>query len=196
MERLREHLGIDRWLLYGGSWGSTLILAYAERYPGSGHRDRDLKASPPPDDRRSTGSTAASARFFPEEWERFRAAVPRPTATATSIAAYASLMEDPDPQMRTEAAAAWCRWEDAVLSRWSPAARPTSTVTRPAAALLAFVRICAHYFANRAWLEDGALLRDAGRLAGIPGVLVHGRLDLSCPSTPRGNLPGPGPTRN
>jgi proline iminopeptidase len=82
--------------------------------------------------------------------------------------------------VRARAANTWCAWEDALLSHelggMSNAFRSRSLEDR-----LALVRICAHYFPHQAWLEDGALLRDAGRLAGIPGVLIHGRLDLSSP---------------
>jgi len=89
-------------------------------------------------------------------------------------------MEDPDPGVRARAAQEWLAWEDAVISLESKG-RPGAYSDRPPDAALAFVRICAHYFAHGAWLEEGALLRDAGRLAGIPGVLIHGRLDLGGP---------------
>ncbi|MFI6457409.1 hypothetical protein ACIBF6_38365 [Streptosporangium amethystogenes] len=82
--------------------------------------------------------------------------------------------------MRARAAHDWTAWEDAVISL-EPNGTPNAYSGRPPAALLALVRICAHYFSNAAWLEEGILLREAGRLAGIPGVLVHGRLDLSGP---------------
>jgi proline iminopeptidase len=120
------------------------------------------------------------ARFFPKEWERFRAAVPEADRDGDLVAAYARLMEDPDPLVRAHAANAWCAWEDAVISL-EPGGKPNIFRDRPPAALLVFVRICTHYFAHGAWLEEGALLRDAGRLAGILGVLIHGRLDLSGP---------------
>lgn len=179
MERLREHLGIDRWLLSGGSWGSTLILAYAERHP---HRVSEIVISGVTTTRRSEIDWLyrGVARFFPEEWERFRAAVPEPDRDGDLVAAYARLMEDPDPVVRANAAHAWGAWEDAVLSL-EPDGKPNAFSDRAPDALLALVRICAHYFAHGAWLEEGALLRDAGRLAGIPGVLIHGRLDLSGP---------------
>jgi proline iminopeptidase len=89
-------------------------------------------------------------------------------------------MEDPDADVRAKAAIDWLTWEDAVISAESNG-RPNAYSARPPAAQLAFVRICSHYFANGAWLEGGALLRDAGRLAGIPGVLIHGRLDMGGP---------------
>ncbi|APR75353.1 Proline iminopeptidase [Minicystis rosea] len=96
------------------------------------------------------------------------------------VSAYARLTGNPDLAVREKAAIDWCAWEDAVLSL-EPNGSANPYGGRPSAARLAFVRICAHYFAHGAWLEEGALLRDAGRLAGIPGVLIHGRHDMSCP---------------
>jgi proline iminopeptidase len=89
-------------------------------------------------------------------------------------------MENPDPSVRERAANDWAAWEDAVVAL-EPDAKPGFYSAKSPAALIAFVRITTHYCAHGAWLEDGALIRDAGRLAGIPGVLIHGRLDLSCP---------------
>jgi proline iminopeptidase len=179
MELLREHLGIDRWLLSGGSWGSTLILAYAQRHP---HRVSEIVICGVTTTRRSEIDWLyrGVVRFFPEEWERFRAGVPESMRDGDLVAAYAQLMENPDPQVRAQAANDWSAWEDAVVSL-EPNGKPNPYSNRPSAALLAFVRICTRYFAHGAWLEEGALLRDAGRLAGIPGVLIHGRLDLSGP---------------
>jgi proline iminopeptidase len=119
-------------------------------------------------------------RFFPEEWERFRAGVPEGERDGDLLAAYARLMESPDDDVRARAAADWLAWEDAVISQ-EPHGIPNAYSDRPPVAQLALVRICAHYFSNAAWLDEGALLRDADRLAGIPGVLIHGRLDLGSP---------------
>lgn len=179
MERLRAHLGIERWLLRGGSWGSTLMLAYAERHP---ERVSEIVISAVTMGRRHEIDWlyGGAARFFPEQWEQFRAAVPEADRDGDMPTAYARLMEDPDPEVRVRAATAWCAWEDALVAL-EPGGKPNSYSDRPPLALLAFVRICAHYAAHGAWLDDGALLRDAGRLVGIPGVLIHGRLDLSCP---------------
>jgi proline iminopeptidase len=182
MERLREHLGIDRWLLYGGSWGSTLMLAYAERYP---HRVTEMVIASVTTTRRCETDWLYQGvgRFFPEAWERFRDGVPeadRDGDIFDILGAYARLTADPDRRVREKAALDWMTWEDTVLSL-ERHGRPSPFRDRPTDAMVAFVRICAHYFANGAWLEEGALLRDAGRLAGIPGVLVHGRLDLSGP---------------
>jgi proline iminopeptidase len=178
MELLREHLGISRWLLSGGSWGSTLLLAYAQRHP---QRVSEIVIVGVTTGRRREIDWLyrGAGRFLPEQWERFRAGVPRTADDDKLPAAYARLMEDPDPRVRTQAADTWCTWEDA-LTFHEPNSAPTFG-SRSQADRLAIVRICTHYFAHEAWLEDGALLRDAGRLAGIPAVLIHGRLDLSSP---------------
>lgn len=179
MERLREHLGIDRWLLYGGSWGSTLILAYAERFA---ERVSEIVVPAVTTTRRSETDWLyrGVGRYFPEQWERFldgAGGIPR---EEDPVAAYARLVEHPDEAVRGKATADWCAWEDAVLSGETKGAALPYT-GRPPAARLAFVRICAHYFSHGAWLEEGALLRGAHRLAGIPGVLIHGRLDMGSP---------------
>jgi len=179
MERLREHLGIEQWLVYGGSWGSTLILAYAERHP---ERVSEIVIPSVTTTRRSEIDWLyrGAGRFFPEEWERFRAGVPEAERDGDLLAAYARLMESPDAAVRGKAAAEWVAWEDAVISQ-EPHGTPNAYSSRPPAARLALVRICAHYFSHGAWLVEGALLRDAHRLADIPGVLIHGRLDISSP---------------
>ncbi|WP_067892332.1 prolyl aminopeptidase [Nocardia vaccinii] len=179
MELLREHLGIERWLLYGGSWASTLILAYAQRHP-----DRVIGIV-------LVGVTMTRPReidwlyhglrlLLPVEWERFRNAVPTADQEGNLVEAYRRLMEHPDPAVRETAAREWCAWEDAVIAH-ETLGTPGQYSAKPDADRLAFVRICTHYFAHAAWLDDGRLLRDAHRLAGIPGILIHGRLDLSGP---------------
>lgn len=179
MERLREHLGIERWLLYGGSWGSTLILAYAERYP-----ERVSEAV-------VVGVTTTRpeeidwlyhgvGRLLPGPWETFRDALPEADRGGDLVAANNRLLRSPDEAVRFKAARDWCAWEDAVIAH-EALGSPGYYSDKSDDALVAFVRICAHYFANRAWLEDGQLLRDAHLLAGIPMVLIHGRLDLGNP---------------
>jgi proline iminopeptidase len=179
MELLRAHLGIEQWLLFGGSWGSTLILAYAERHA---ERVSEIVIPGVTTSRRSEIDWLyrGVGRFFPEEWERFRAGVPEAERDGDLLDAYAHLMESSDANVRSKAATDWLAWEDAVVSQ-EPQGTPEAYSSRPPAAQLAFVRICAHYFSNGAWLEDGVLLRDANRLAGIPGVLIHGRLDMGSP---------------
>jgi proline iminopeptidase len=182
MEKLRAHLGIEKWILYGGSWGSTLILAYAERHPervaavlivGVTTLRRDEIA----------WLYQGVGRFFPREWERFRDHVPaeeRGADVFDLLAAYGRMMTRPDPREREATAKAWLDWEDTVISL-EPNGKRGAYSDRPDDARIAFVRICAHYFSNGAFLEDGELLRNAGKLAGIPAVLVHGRFDLGGP---------------
>lgn len=179
MERLRAQLGIERWLLSGGSWGSTLILAYAERHP---QRVSEIVIAGVTTTRRSEIDWLyrGVGRFFPVEWARFRAGVPERDRDGDLVAAYARLLEDPDPDVRSRAAADWLAWEDAVISM-EPNGIPKAYSSRPPAAALAFVRICSHYFSHGAWLEEDELLRNAARLEGIPAVLIHGRLDLGSP---------------
>ena len=179
MEALREHLGIERWLLSGGSWGSTLALAYAERHP---HRVSEIVLSAVTSSRRWEADWLyrGVARFFPEEFQRFEAGVAPEYRDGNLAVGYSLLMESPDAGVREKAAQDWCAWEDAVVSL-EPGGKPNPYSGRPDDALLAFVRICTHYVAHDAWLDEGQLIRDAGRLAGIPGVLIHGRLDLSSP---------------
>ncbi|HSA49825.1 MAG TPA: prolyl aminopeptidase [Yinghuangia sp.] len=179
MELLREHLGVDRWLLYGGSWGSTLALAYAQQYPG---RVAQIVLAAVTTTRRSEIDWLyrGVGRFFPEQWERFLAGAPGTPRDGDLVAAYARLVNHPDPAVRDKATADWCAWEDAVLSAEAgTTSHPYSA--RPPVARRALVRICTHYFSHGAWLEEGVLLRDAGKLAGIPGALVHGRLDMGGP---------------
>jgi proline iminopeptidase len=177
MERLREHLGIERWLLYGVSWGTALSLAYAEQHPERvsqiilaaiflcGHDDIDWMYR-------------GAGRFFPQEWQRFRAGVPGTPRDGDILGAYARLMEDPDPAVREKAATDWCAWEDALLSSETQGSATVAS-GRPSPALQCLARTCAHYFSQGGFLEDRVLIREAGQLAGIPGALVHGRFDMN-----------------
>jgi proline iminopeptidase len=179
MELLRAHLGIERWLLYGGSWGSTLLLAYAQQHP---RRVSEIVIASVTMTRRSEIDWLyrGVGRYFPEQWERFADQAPGTPRHGDIVAAYADLMEHPDLAVREKATADWCAWEDTVLSG-ETRGKANPYGDRPPAARLAFVRICTRYFAHGAWLEEGVLLRQADRLAGISGVLIHGRLDLGGP---------------
>jgi proline iminopeptidase len=179
IERLRRHLDVDRWLVLGGSWGSTLALAYAEAHP---HRVTEMVLFGVTTGRHSEFDwtfRGGLAAFFPEQWERLRAGLPVAERDGDVVEGYHRLLHDPDPAVRRRAAEAWCLWESATPA-WPPAAGLAARFRDPAYAL-AFARIVTHYVRHNAWLEDGVLLRDAGRLAGIPGILVNGRFDFQAP---------------
>jgi proline iminopeptidase len=181
IERLREHLGIERWLVWGGSWGVTLGLAYAERFP---ERVTEMILLSITNTRRSDVRWFAhdTGRFFPEEWARFRDGVPEAERDGDLVAAYDRLLNGPGvaPERRLQAARDWIAWEDAILSLEEGYVVPNPRYADERF-MIAFARLVTHYFAHAAWLEDDELVRNAGRLAGIPALLVHGRLDLSGP---------------
>jgi proline iminopeptidase len=177
-ELLRRRLGVGSWLVLGGSWGSTLALAYAERHPD---RVTEIVLSAITTGRHAEFDwlfRGGLARFFPVQWERLRAALPAGGADDV-VDAYHRLLHDPDLNVRRRAAEAWCLWESATPA-WPPADGLAERFKDPDYAL-AFARIVTHYVRHNAWLEDGTLLRDAGALAEIPGVLVHGRFDFQAP---------------
>jgi proline iminopeptidase len=182
MELLREHVGLEKWMLHGGSWGSTLILAYAQRHPErvTGAVIPDVTTT----DREGIAWLYEGVgRFFPEANERFREYIPeqeRGEDIFDLLKAYSRRMAHPDAEVRARAAQEWLTWEDAVISL-EPNGTHGAFSSRPDDAKLAFALICAHYFGNLAFLEEGELIRNAGKLAGIPGILVHGRHDLGGP---------------
>jgi proline iminopeptidase len=179
IERLRNHLNIERWLVFGGSWGSVLALAYAEQYPqhiseylGFGislGRYSDL-------DWLFRGGVA---NFFPEQWEQLREVLPIWERQRDIVEAYAHLLANPDPAIHQRAADAWCLWESATLA-WPPTTTLAKRFTDPRYAL-AFARIVTHYISHQQFLEDGILLRNAGALTSIPGIIVNGRFDFQSP---------------
>jgi len=178
IERLRQHLSIERWLVFGVSWGSTLALAYAERFPER-VSEMVLASVVTTTDREVQWLTRDVARYFPQDWTRFREGLPEGERDGDLVTGYVRLLRDPDPAVREKAAEDWCRWEDAhvaVHANSRPSPRYEDTRFR-----MAFARLVTHYWHHAAWLEDGSLLRDAHLLAGIPAVLVHGRIDLSSP---------------
>lgn len=179
IEQLRQHLGIERWLVLGGSWGSTLSLAYTEAHPD---RVTEMVLFGVTTGRHSEFDwtfRGGLAVFFPEQWERLLAGLPEERRGGDIVEAYAGMLNDSDPAVRERAAEEWCRWESATPA-WPPAAGLAERFRDPAYAL-AFARIVTHYVRHNAWLEDGVLLREAGRLAAIPGVLVNGRFDYQAP---------------
>jgi proline iminopeptidase len=179
IERLRLHLGLERWLVFGGSWGSTLALLYAECHP---QQVTELVLWGVATTRRAEIDwlyRGGVAPLLPEAWARFRAGVPPAERDGDLIEAYHRLLFHSDAAVCARAAADWHAWDFALFSP-DPAAQPGLLWLQPAFQL-ARARLCAHYFRHDAWLEDGLLLKQAGKLAGLPGVMVHGRLDLGSP---------------
>ncbi len=123
--------------------------------------------------------TRGAGRFFPEQWRDFVDSVPEPDRDGNLAAAYAALLTDPDPAVQRGAALAWCAWEEALVSVES-GGMPNPRYDDPRFRL-GFARLVTHYFAHGAWREEDQLLDRAHRLAGIPGVLVHGQLDVGGP---------------
>ena len=175
MEALRSHLGIDRWLVFGNSWGSTLGLAYGQRHPER-VSEMVLLAVTTTDSDEIRWLYHGAGRLFPEAWERFRAGAGVSGRDDDLIGAYYRLLNSPDPAVREQSATEWCRWEDALVSGSDPNPRYEDPRFR-----MGFARIVTHYFHHRAWLEPRQIVRNAHRLRGIPAVLIHGRLDNSAP---------------
>jgi proline iminopeptidase len=179
LELLREHLGIERWLVLGGSWGSALALAYAERHPGS---VTELILRGIFTLRKSELDWFYEGRgaeqIFPDLWESFLAPVPLGDRE-NLIDAYRRLLNDPDPAVHGPAAVAWSTWEASTITLLQ---RPDviATFASPHYAV-AFARIENHYFVNRGWFDDGQLIRDASRLRDIPAVIIQGRYDACTP---------------
>lgn len=178
VELLRQHLGVDQWTLLGLSWGTTLGLAYAQMHPQR-VAGAVFGLVTTTSRREVEWITEGVGRIFPREWERFAAAVPDHLRQRRLVDAYAGLLFDQDPQVQAHAAREWCAWEDAHVSL-APGHRPNARYQDPAFRLL-FARLVTHYWRNAAFLEPDQLLRNASMLNGIPGVLIHGRFDVSSP---------------
>jgi proline iminopeptidase len=181
LERLREHLSIDRWQVFGGSWGSSLALAYAETHPD---RVTELVLRGIFTLRRSELEwfyEGPAGNMAPDFWAGFVAPVPvADRAFGKYIPAYARMLEDPDPAVHGPAAVAWSTWEGSTITLL-PRPELVAEFAEPAHAL-AFARIECHYFVHDGWFEPGQLIRDAGRLADIPTVIIQGRYDLCTPA--------------
>lgn len=180
MEALREHLGIDSWQVFGGSWGSTLALAYAQKHP---NRVSELVLRGIFLTRRAEllwFYQEGCSWLFPDAWEGFLAPIPLVERGDLMSAYYRRLTSD-DPAVRLEAARAWSVWEGSTSRlHYDP-----NMVHHYAADdfALAFARIECHYFVHGSWFErDDQLLADAGRIAHIPTVIVQGRYDVVCPA--------------
>lgn len=182
IEALREYLGVQRWVLFGVSWGSTLALAYAIR-----HRAQTsaivLSAVTTTRQSEIEWLYGGLRRFFPAEYNRFvsSAGMHSDDDTFDVLAQYDLLLKHPDQVVRLKAARDWHSWEDATVSLEPGIGGHAYTGTRTPEQLLTRARICAHYFSRRAFLSDNEILRNADQLAGMPGTLVHGRFDIGGP---------------
>jgi proline iminopeptidase len=178
LEALRQHLSLERWMLFGVSWGATLALAYAELYPD---RVTEIILVGVTTTRKSEIDWLyhGVSPLLPEQWERFRAGAPADQHAGDLVEAYYHRLHDPDPAVRLEAARSFHAWEAALVSV-DPESRPDPRWSQPDF-LIARARIVTHYFRHRAWLKEGVLLQRAASLAGIPGILINGQLDLSSP---------------
>ena len=178
IELLRERQGVRSWTVLGVSWGSTLGLAYAEAYPD--RVDALVLALVTTTSRREVRwLTHDVGRVFPREWDRFAAAVPAEMRELPLVDAYAALLFDADPAVRDRAASEWCAWEDTHVSL-TPGHAPNPRFLDPEFRLT-FSRLVTHYWRHAAFLEDEQLIRNAPVLNGIPGILIHGRYDVSSP---------------
>ncbi len=178
IETIRDAMGVDRWLLFGGSWGATLALAYAQAHP---ERVTALVLRGVFTARRSELDwlyRGGASWFFPDAWREFVAPIPE-RERADLIAAYHARLTCGDPIRETTGARSWCAWEDAIITlRPQPAVAPDEAA---AASWLARARLETHYFVHQSFLEEGQILAGAKRLRGIAGVIVQGRWDAVTP---------------
>jgi len=178
-EKLREKFGFERWLVFGGSWGSTLALAYAETHPErvSELVVRGIYTVTRPE--LEWYYQFGVSEMFPDKWERFLAPIPQ-AERGDMMAAYRKRLTATDKKVQLEAALAWSTWEGQTITLLPEP--ETSDKFGEDEFAIAFARIENHYFVHGGWFEENQLLRDAHKLHGIPGVIVHGRYDMPCPA--------------
>ena len=182
IEKIREHLGIDRWQVFGGSWGSTLGLAYAQAHP---ERVTELVLRGIFLLRRSELDwyyNDGASHVFPDNWEDYLAPLDEAdrAPSADKIAAYHRLLHSGDEAVALRAAKAWSMWERST-SHLINTPESSADADDPRFAI-PFAQIENHYFVHGGFLDEGQLLRDIDRVAGIPGVIVQGRYDVVCPA--------------
>ena len=177
LERLREHLGVARWLVFGGSWGSTLALAYAEAHPARvlGLVLRGIFLCRPSE---IDWFLYGLRNVFPEAWDKFAGFLPA-AERSDLLASYHRRLVDPDPAVHMPAARSWSLYEGA-CSTLLPSQETLAHFGDDVVAL-GLARIEAHYFRNGVFLTPNALLDNVHLLRGIPGVIVQGRYDMVCP---------------
>lgn len=178
IERIREHLGIDKFVLFGGSWGSTLALAYAQAHPQRVHGLilRGIFLCRPQEF--SWFYQEGASRLFPDYWEDYVAPIPV-EERGDLMQAFYKRLTGTDQIAQMHAAKAWSTWEGRTATL-----RPNTQVVErfsEAHRALSIARIECHYFVNEAFLEPNQLLRDMPKIAHLPGIIVHGRYDAICP---------------
>ncbi len=178
IERLREMAGHERWMVFGGSWGSTLALAYAQTHP---ERVTELVLRGIFTFRQTELDWLyqyGASEIFPDKWQEFLAPIPA-GERGDMVAAYHKRLTGDDPAERLAAAKAWSKWEaETVTLLPNPHVIEEHTGDDFA---IAIARIENHYMINKGWLDEGQLIANAGRLKGIPGVIVQGRYDCCTP---------------
>lgn len=178
IEQLRETLDVEQWLVWGGSWGTTLGLAYAQTHPGA-VSELLLRSVATTTSSEVDWLTRTMGRIFPERWQEFRDFLPPDSRDGDLASAYNRILMDPDLNVHGPAAMAWCDWEDthvSIANGYEPYLRNQEPRFR-----LCFARLVTHYWGNAGFLAEGQLLRNAEKLAGIPTFLAHGRQDISSP---------------
>ena len=183
IEKLRNHFGVEQWLVFGGSWGSTLSLAYAETHPERvrGLVLRGIFLGRPGEIRWFYEAGHGASAIFPETWEQYLQLIPE-TERGDMIAAYYRRLTSDDYSVRLEAAEAWSLWEASAL-KLLPDPKLIEEFTEPEMAI-ALARIECHYFANNCFFDtDNYLIENVDRIRHIPAVIVHGRYDMVCPFT-------------
>ncbi|PRZ41505.1 proline iminopeptidase [Antricoccus suffuscus] len=185
MEAVRRHLGVRRWLLSGASWGSTLALAYAQAHPDK-VRGIVLTAVTTTSAAEVEWITETVGRVFPEAWDEFAgyaaaADIGYMPGKGRLVDAYARLLSDPDPDVRGAAAVAWCRWEEVHIQIGAGANKQRDSRYDDPSFRQVFATLVTHYWSNLGFAPEGGLIGAMSKLAGIPGVLIHGRRDISGP---------------
>ena len=182
METLRRHLHIERWLLFGGSWGSTLALAYAEQHPDRVHA-LVLRGvfTATASEQRWLYSAQGAAALYSAAWQQLTATI-APASRADMARALMVQMHSGDPATEQAAAQAWLQWEQDLMDLEAPVPQaPARQRLRDDGAALATARIGAHFACHAFFLEEGQLLAQADRLRDLPGVIVQGAKDLVTP---------------
>lgn len=178
IERLRTMTGAEKWLVFGGSWGSTLSLSYAETHPE--HVSELVLRGVYTLTRAELDwyYQFGASELFPDKWARFEAPIPQ-AERGNMINAYRKILTGDDEARKLEAAVAWSTWEGETITLL-PSEEYSDSFSADDFAI-AFARIENHYFFHGAWLEEGQLMRDIEKIRHIPCVIVHGRYDMPCP---------------